>query len=156
MRRAALLLSILCAEVALGDAGYRGILASISTRAVLVRGLIGAAVRLRQPGCAAVLGDFSDADGRTLDKVIEATGVTPADYLKRVYFTDGDMDRCATNRVFFTYPGSHVVFVCPLVRQEPSRHVELYVIHELLHVLGQGENPPSSAEITNQVGRRCS
>jgi hypothetical protein len=29
------------------------------------------------------------------------------------------------------------------------------VIHEMLHSLGLGENPPSSREITKQVTARC-
>jgi hypothetical protein len=29
------------------------------------------------------------------------------------------------------------------------------VIHESLHALGLGENPPSSRDITNRVERRC-
>jgi len=32
---------------------------------------------------------------------------------------------------------------------------EFMVIHEMLHTLGLGENPPSSFEITEQVMRRC-
>jgi hypothetical protein len=32
---------------------------------------------------------------------------------------------------------------------------EFMVIHEMLHTLGLGENPPSSFEITEQVRRRC-
>jgi hypothetical protein len=32
---------------------------------------------------------------------------------------------------------------------------ESIVIHEMLHTLGLGENPPSSQEITQQVKRRC-
>jgi len=29
------------------------------------------------------------------------------------------------------------------------------VIHEMLHALGLGENPPTSEEITRQVVKRC-
>jgi hypothetical protein len=32
---------------------------------------------------------------------------------------------------------------------------EVYVIHEMLHTLGHGENPPTSHEITQKVVRRC-
>jgi hypothetical protein len=32
---------------------------------------------------------------------------------------------------------------------------EVYVIHEMLHTLGLGENPPSSQEITQAVVKRC-
>jgi hypothetical protein len=32
---------------------------------------------------------------------------------------------------------------------------EIIIIHELLHSLGLGENPPSSAAITKMVEQRC-
>ena len=32
---------------------------------------------------------------------------------------------------------------------------ENWVIHEMLHTLGLGENPPSSREITQRVNERC-
>ena len=32
---------------------------------------------------------------------------------------------------------------------------EVYVIHEMLHTLGLGENPPTSQEITQRVKRQC-
>ena len=32
---------------------------------------------------------------------------------------------------------------------------EILVIHELLHSLGLGENPPTSAQITDRVRLRC-
>jgi hypothetical protein len=32
---------------------------------------------------------------------------------------------------------------------------EVYVIHEMLHTLGLGENPPRSQQITQAVKRRC-
>jgi hypothetical protein len=36
-----------------------------------------------------------------------------------------------------------------------SRHAEALVIHEMLHSLGLGENPPPSDEITARVRARC-
>jgi hypothetical protein len=32
---------------------------------------------------------------------------------------------------------------------------ELHLIHEMLHTLGLGENPPSSQQIAKQVKTRC-
>lgn len=32
---------------------------------------------------------------------------------------------------------------------------EILLIHELLHTLGLGENPPTTEEITRQVRARC-
>jgi hypothetical protein len=36
-----------------------------------------------------------------------------------------------------------------------SFRAEAYVIHEMLHSLGLGENPPSSLAITAKVMSRC-
>jgi hypothetical protein len=50
------------------------------------------------------------------------------------------------------------VTVCPgfvrLQRDQPGR-AKILVIHEVLHTLGLGDNPPSSAEITERVEARC-
>ena len=39
-------------------------------------------------------------------------------------------------------------------RDDPT-WAEVVVIHEALHTLGLGENPPSSAEISIRVAARC-
>ena len=56
----------------------------------------------------------------------------------------------------FTVRGSGVVFVCGrnFARQGP-RLQENALIHEMLHSLGLGENPPSSKQISRQVEKRC-
>ena len=55
--------------------------------------------------------------------------------------------------------GSRVVEVCGAVfaRQsvQDAQSGEVLIIHELLHSLGLGENPPSSAEISRGVLARC-
>jgi hypothetical protein len=49
-----------------------------------------------------------------------------------------------------------VVFICfrqlSLLRREEQ---EAVLIHEMLHSLGLGENPPESVAITAQVLKRC-
>ena len=54
--------------------------------------------------------------------------------------------------------GSRVIHVCPgfaqLQSRDPERSAYL-IIHESLHALGLGEDPPSSSEITHRVERRC-
>jgi len=40
------------------------------------------------------------------------------------------------------------------VRNDPA-YAEMILIHELLHTLGLGENPPTSLEITARVTERC-
>jgi hypothetical protein len=55
--------------------------------------------------------------------------------------------------------GASHVFVCGprfLSAWKRGPHlVEITVIHEVLHTLGLGENPPSSRAITNVVREHC-
>jgi hypothetical protein len=54
-----------------------------------------------------------------------------------------------------------VVFVCPQEFSHARRSrrsgggYEFIVIHEMLHSLGLGEDPPSSSEINARVRARC-
>jgi hypothetical protein len=57
-----------------------------------------------------------------------------------------------------TSPGSRVVWVCSQFVVEQHRDpgwAEATLIHEALHTLGLGENPPSATEISAQVVKRC-
>ena len=58
-----------------------------------------------------------------------------------------------------TAPGSRVVYVCGRSFAEAQarspKRAEMVVLHEALHTLGLGENPPDSGEITRRVGERC-
>ena len=58
-----------------------------------------------------------------------------------------------------TYRNQSVVFVCgtrlwQTYRRNPT-HVEALVIHEMLHTLGLGENPPTSLQIQAGILKRC-
>jgi hypothetical protein len=59
----------------------------------------------------------------------------------------------------FTTVGADHVFVCgPRFRETWKARpyfAELNVIHEMLHTLGLGENPPSSRAIDNIVRSYC-
>jgi hypothetical protein len=121
----------------------------------------GAHRRLADPGCQAVFSDFTESSGRRLQDVLDEQGQTGQSHLRRLYFFDGDEARgCKAPGVLaFTQPGSRVVYVCTRWFREayatnPSK-VEAVIIHESLHALGLGENPPSSHEITSQVMGRC-
>ncbi len=123
----------------------------------------GASLRLETPSCRQVLTDFRDGAGRPLQAALDALGETPAGYLRGlVFFYDGaSQRRCATGEVLGgTSPGSRVVYVCPLQFSEAFHRdtllAEVFVIHETLHSLGLGENPPASLEITQRVMTRCS
>ena len=131
------------------------------TADVVQSALRGAAGRLESPACQAVFSDFQDLAGRPLQERLESLGQTPQSYLGQIFFYDGSKEpRCQAPEILaVTSPGSHVVHVCPkairvLFRRQPL-YVEATLIHEALHTLGLGENPPSSREITSRVVRRC-
>jgi hypothetical protein len=56
-------------------------------------------------------------------------------------------------------PGSREVYLCidALKRtwQQKPTYVVAAFIHEMLHTLGLGENPPSTQEITRRVLQQC-
>jgi len=123
--------------------------------------VVGARQRLEQPACRGLFAEFSDASGRTLQENLDALGETGGTYLARILFVDGsDRPRCGGDEAYaFTTPGSRVVYVCgrafkDLAQRSPVR-AQAIVIHEALHTLGLGENPPSSSEITARVLASC-
>ncbi len=127
--------------------------------------LAGQAVRgahrlLADPGCQSVFSDFIESSGRRLQDVLDERGETGQSHLRRLLFYDGAEARCKDPGVLaFTQPGSHVVYICNQWFREafatnPSK-VEAVIIHESLHSLGLGENPPSSHDITARVMERC-
>ena len=77
-----------------------------------------------------------------------------------MFAQDQGSKACRTKgTVAVTEPGSRVVFICArsfleMALSAPER-AEATVIHEMLHSLGLGENPPSSNEITERVLSRC-
>ena len=125
--------------------------------------VLGAQVRLARPECQKVLTDFQDVDGRPLLERLNESLYSPADYLvQQVWFVDGgDTTQCRRDGTMaaFTVPGNHVIRVCGdrFAKRFANQRVgaELIVIHEMLHTLGLGENPPSSRDITAQVTKRC-
>jgi hypothetical protein len=127
---------------------------------VLVGALDGAVRRLKDSECQKLLTDFRDPTGRTLLENLQSTHKSLADYLTLLWFIDGREDVCKTHELTaaFTTPGSRVIQICGARLADPSFSFDarqFVIIHELLHSLGLGENPPSSAEITRQVIRRC-
>jgi hypothetical protein len=118
--------------------------------------------RLEDPACRAVFASpaLRDRDGRPLTEKLAALGMSERDYLDVVVFFDGrGADRCQQGALAFTAAGSRVVYVCgpPLLRAWIARpqYVQAAVIHEALHTLGLGEDPPSSAAITRTVLDHC-
>ena len=119
-----------------------------------------AAARLSEADCKEILTDFNDANGRSLASQLSSVAVDIENYLTMITFVDGTRDqRCDSGALLFTAPGSRVVRVCSdqLKRTAPLRpeYVIASFIHEILHTLGLGENPPSSSQITASVLSRC-
>ena len=137
----------------------------VGFRSGLAEFWIGQAIRdaarlLRSPECRRVLTDFTDASGNQLETNLVKLSGDPGDYvLHFVQFADGSAHRqCGGNAAAaFTQPGSRVIFVCGAYFGKTWRvgDAEVVIIHEILHSLGLGENPPSSDEITKQVLTRC-
>jgi hypothetical protein len=122
--------------------------------------LQGAARRLQAPACNAVFGDFKDAGGRTLQAALDALGQTGPGYLSQIGFYDGQGHaRCLRGRTLaITAAGSRAVWICPQFALDQLRDpglAEAVILHEALHSLGLGEDPPSASEITARVIERC-
>jgi hypothetical protein len=120
-----------------------------------------AAERLARPTCASLLTKLHDQEGRPLQAKLDSTGVDARTYMReRIFFYDAE-ERSVCRRsgvLAYTMPGVRVVHVCPrfamLQDKRPDR-THAYLIHEALHTLGLGENPPSSAAITEVVLEHC-
>jgi hypothetical protein len=125
------------------------------------RALAGADRLLGEPACQQVLTDFRDGSARTLKEVLDGNEVSAQAYLRWIVFSDGrGLKACGNGTLAVTEPGSRVVFICPAAFVEMANghpeEAETALIHEMLHTLGLGENPPSSREITDRVRTRCS
>jgi hypothetical protein len=99
--------------------------------------------------------------GRYLTEKLTALGVSAADYLRLILYEDGTTQAgCKRHGILaFTAIGSRVIYLCgrDFVRaaQRAPEEMRAVIIHEMLHSLGLGENPPSSKEITYRVKQRC-
>lgn len=142
-------------------ADFRIRLADHEAAIVLEAALEGAGRRLARPFCQQLLSDFSDAAGRPLWSGLAGLAPDPRLYLEQMVFVDGSETRQCRERTAtaVTSPGSRVVWICSrrllAHAQTDRRAVEIVVIHELLHSLGLGENPPTSDAITVRVAWRC-
>jgi hypothetical protein len=133
----------------------------VETQAYVRRAVDGAAARLDRPGCQDVLGDFTDASGRLLSTALAASGRGAAGHFALLrFYDDRQAPQCTSGATLaFTEIGSRVVRVCGRYFRErflkSRRTTEIVMIHEFLHTLGLGENPPTSQAITEQVALRC-
>ena len=120
----------------------------------------GALRRLERAECRKLFTDFKDAQGRTLQQNLEDWGASPSEYLGIIPFVDGTRQKLCrqTKNALVAQPGIRRVFVCKAFADYSLKQpgiAESMVIHEILHTLGLGENPPSSIEITQRVEARC-
>ena len=126
------------------------------------RAAAGALRRLENPKCQRLFSEFRSDSGRTLKEELDALGQTPASFMGWILFEDGrDERRCGdANVLAMTQPGSRAIWICgrQFAREnewgDPGL-TEAVLIHEELHALGLGENPPTSTSITQRVRARC-
>jgi hypothetical protein len=114
------------------------------------------------PRCRALFTEFRDEAGRPLTARLAELEIDEVDYLSMILFRNGDGTRQCDNRdrtIMYTMRGHRVVFVCErqFLRMywADQRRAKAMVIHEVLHTLGLGENPPSSEHITRRVLDEC-
>lgn len=129
-------------------------------RRATVSALNTAVARFEDTGCRKILLEFADRDGRPLADRLASLGVDFDQYVSMLVFLDGTRSRtCDKGAMAFTTPGSRVVHVCAdqlkQVQLDQRDYLVATLIHEILHTLGLGENPPSSSEITTRVLARC-
>jgi hypothetical protein len=132
----------------------------VSLEPTIERARDGAVRKIERPGCQRLLDEFKDKDGRTLAENLATWNRPVADYLRTMPFRDGSFHPlCRSGKsALVSVVGMRPVFVCPSFRKEAERDpwaAENWIIHEMLHTLGLGENPPSSREITQRVSERC-
>lgn len=118
--------------------------------------------RLGDPRCQELFSDFEDVSNHRLRERLDAIGQTGQSYLGWLWFVDAASEgRCAQpDVVAFTSPGSQVIHFCGdqftrAINRRGIGFLATMIIHEELHSLGLGENPPTSEEITRKVESRC-
>jgi hypothetical protein len=126
------------------------------------RAAAGALRRLSNPKCQRLFSEFKGASGRTLQEELDALGQTPASFMGWVLFADGRGERpCGNaNILALSEPGSRTIWICGEQFAHENQWgdaglTEAVLIHEELHALGLGEDPPSSSFITMRVKARC-
>jgi hypothetical protein len=138
----------------------------LSLEPVFLRESVRAAVeeatqRVEGARCQVLFQEFRDPQGRLLYERLEESRLSPAELLRTIRFVSGaGRAPCASRDVLaYSTPGLRTVAVCPesfgRVQRTNPEVASYIVIHELLHTLGLGENPPTSLEITSRVRKRC-
>ncbi|HYB53768.1 MAG TPA: hypothetical protein VEG84_07870 [Thermoanaerobaculia bacterium] len=120
-----------------------------------------AGAKLADVRCRLIFSDFRDIKGRQIQSTLDTLGQTGQTYFRGLVFYDGYGRTACDSRetIAFTSPGSRAVFLCTpqflaMAHRDQGLVADL-LIHEELHSLGLGENPPSSKAITAGVVARC-
>lgn len=128
-------------------------------RMFVAEAIRGAARRLGDARCQELLDGFLDQSRRPLREALDAEGLSAPEFLASLYFYDGTESGCGAHRLAYTVPGYHLVYVCGDrfrdLYQRNSSLAEVAVVHEMLHCLGLGENPPTPQEINARVQEAC-
>ena len=131
------------------------------TRDAATSALKGASRWLARPKCQTLFLEFKDERNLPLTAKLRELDTDPEGYLRMVLFLDGAQSAtCRRHGVLaFTAQGSRVVYLCGRDFERAWRRdvaeVQATVIHELLHSLGLGENPPSPRAITHRIQQLC-
>ena len=129
--------------------------------ALVRRAAESARTRLQDAECQGLLDEFKDPEGVALRARLDEQRMTLESRLDALRFVDAsESSLCRSSQSFaFAVRSGLVVYVCPRMLakaelREPTR-VPAVIIHELLHTIGLGENPPTSTYITARVEARC-
>jgi hypothetical protein len=131
------------------------------TRDAATRALRGASEWLARPKCQTLFEEFKDERGRPLAAKLRELETDPEGYLRMVLFLDGaDSSTCQRHGVLaFTTRGNRAIYLCgrdfARAWRRDAPEAQATVIHELLHSLGLGENPPSPRQISYRVQQLC-
>jgi hypothetical protein len=131
------------------------------TRDAARRALTAASKWLSNAKCTPLFSEFLDTNGIPLQERLRQMETTPEGYLQLVFFFDGAQHpTCKRDGILaFTAVGSRTVYLCgrdfERAWKRKPQEVQATIIHELLHSLGLGENPPSPRQITDRVQRLC-
>jgi hypothetical protein len=161
MRVVSIVVMVMSANLNGSDGRNVHIFLSGKPRMAVEDSLEGARARLNRARCQELFEEFTDQQGLSLAAKLRSTGHTGGEQLASLYFVAADEDRCRADETVaaFTAPGSRVIHICAARFSQwfalKTRDGELLLIHELLHSLGLGENPPRSSDITAKVRARC-
>lgn len=134
---------------------FRVLISDVPLRRAAESALRSALSRVDGNGCRGLLTEFVDQRGQPLASRLDALQLSFREFLHIVVFADGRKYRACEEPAAVTTPGSRVVYLCPGFKKESRNDAWVAILHEALHALGLGENPPTPAFISNRVRALC-